>query len=76
LSAGARTFVEASKELGNTAELYMAEGQSHAFFNRSPWLETTTLLMDKFLTRYGYVDGEPTLRVDDEATMELVSASP
>ena len=47
-----------SKELGHRAELFTAEGQSHGFFNRSPWTEKTTQRMDEFLVSLDYL--EPT----------------
>lgn len=61
-----KEFLELSKELGNTIELYAAEGQPHGFFNRSPWHQQTTLLVDKFLARHGYLAGEPTLKLGEK----------
>lgn len=51
-------FMKKSKELGHRAELFMAEGQPHGFFNRSPWLEKTTQRMDEFLVSLGYLEGK------------------
>ncbi len=48
-----------SKELGHHAELFTAEGQPHAFFHRSPWLERTTQRMDEFLVSLGYLRPKP-----------------
>jgi dienelactone hydrolase len=53
-------------ELGNTVELYAAQGQPHGFFNRSPWHQQTTFLVDKFLARHGYLAGEPTLKLGEK----------
>ena len=54
-------YVAKSKEAGNRAELFLAEGQGHGFFNRSPWQERTTKRVDEFLRSLGYVQGEPTI---------------
>jgi ankyrin repeat protein/acetyl esterase/lipase len=54
-------FVEKCKKLGIVAELYTAEGQEHGALLKSPWLERAIYLMDKFLARYGYTQGEPTI---------------
>jgi acetyl esterase/lipase len=58
-------FMEKSRELGHRAELFMAEGQPHAFFHRSPWYERTTQRMDEFLVSLGYLKGRPTIKVPD-----------
>ena len=58
-------FLKKSKKLGNIAELYTADEQSHNFSKRSPWLERTIYLMDKFLERYGYIQGEPTIKLPE-----------
>jgi ankyrin repeat protein/acetyl esterase/lipase len=58
-------FVEKSKKLGNIAELYTAEGKDHLFSRESPWLERTIYLTDKFLARYGYTQGEPTIKLPE-----------
>lgn len=57
--AGARAYIEKAKELGNQTELFIAEGQSHAFFNRSPWREKTTERVVEFLRKHGYVAAPP-----------------
>lgn len=56
-----REFFQLSNKLGNIAGLYIAENQPHGFFNRSPWHQQTTLLVDQFLTKHGYLSGKPTL---------------
>lgn len=68
-------FIEKSKKLGNIAELYTAEGQPHGFSNRSPWLERTIYLMDRFLARYGYTRGEPTIKLP-EGKVEMKKLPP
>jgi len=59
-------FLQLSKELGNTVELYAAQGQPHGFFNRSPWHQQTTFLVDQFLARHGYLAGEPALKLGEK----------
>ena len=53
------------KKIGHKSELYTAPDQSHGFFNRSPWLERTTKRADEFLTKLGYLTGEPTVQEGD-----------
>ena len=50
-----------AEELGVRAEKYIAEGQGHGFFNRSPWRERTLIATDKFLASLGLLEGEPTI---------------
>lgn len=50
-----------AEALGVRADKYLAEGQGHGFFNRSPWKERTLLAVDKFLASLGYLKGEPTI---------------
>jgi len=48
--------------LGNTTtELWLAEGQSHSFFNKGPWQKVTLIAADRFLVQQGLLTGEPTL---------------
>ena len=49
-------------KLGVRADEYLAEGQSHGFFNRSPWRERTLVVADKFLASLGLLKGEPTVK--------------
>lgn len=56
-------YVTKAKELGVRADWYLADGQSHGFFNRSPWQERTLLRVDEFLTSIGYLSGKPTLEL-------------
>lgn len=62
LIEGAKVFVAKSKELGNQAELYEAEGLGHGFFNKPPWRERTLLRADEFLSSLGYLQGKPTIQ--------------
>ncbi|MBN2270182.1 MAG: DUF1080 domain-containing protein [Sedimentisphaerales bacterium] len=59
-----------AEELGVRAEKYLAEGQGHGFFNRSPWQERTMIAVDKFLASLGYLKGEPTVQVPEEQASE------
>jgi acetyl esterase/lipase len=61
LIEGAKEFLARSKEAGNRAELYEAEGQGHGFFNKSPWRERTLVRADEFLASLGYVQGKATI---------------
>ncbi len=56
-----RAFLARSKEIGNRAELFVAEGMPHGFFNKSPWTEVTLRQADRFLVSLGYLTGEPTI---------------
>ena len=56
--------------IGVRADEYLAEGQGHGFFNRSPWTERTLIAVDKFLTSLGFLKGEPTIEVPKEAPVE------
>jgi len=62
LIAQGQEYVERAKEVGARAEMFQAEGMTHAFFNRSPWRERTTYRMDEFLTSLGYLKGKPTIQ--------------
>jgi acetyl esterase/lipase len=74
--AQGKEFRQLSEKLGNTIELYTAEGQPHGFFNRSPWHQQTTFLVDKFLTKHGYLHGEPTIKlIEGEITLKNIAAT-
>jgi len=60
-----KEFMARAKQIGHKSELYMAEGQSHGFFNRSPWLERTLKRADEFLAGLGYLKGPPTVKEGD-----------
>jgi len=61
LVAGAERYLEKAGPLGVRAELWMAAGQRHAFFNRAPWIQITARQADAFLRSLGYLEGEPTV---------------
>ena len=54
-----REFMSKAKELGVRVEIDVAEGQPHAYFNRSPWMEKTVSSADRFLVSLGYLTEEP-----------------
>lgn len=60
-------YLAKAKELGARAELFTAADMPHGFFNRSPWTEITARQMDVFLTSLGYLSGEPTIKLPENA---------
>jgi acetyl esterase/lipase len=60
-------YVTKASELGLDVELWLASDQPHGFFNESPWLEVTTLRTDQYLMRLGYLIGDPTVSLPDNA---------
>jgi hypothetical protein len=65
LKAFGDAYWEKAEEIGVRAEKFLAEGQPHGFFNRSPWRERTLIAADKFLASLGYLKGEPTVTVPE-----------
>ena len=59
-----------AEALGVRADKYLAEGQGHGFFNRSPWQERTLIAADKFLASLGFLKGEPTIKVPEQGPGE------
>lgn len=55
-------FIARAKENGTRAEMYVAEGAKHGFFNAPPWKERTLYRTDEFLASLGYVQGKPTIQ--------------
>ena len=74
LGAGGQDTIDKSAATGNRAELYLAEGMGHGFFNNPPWRESTLRQADEFLTSLGYLNGKPTIEADPKA--ELKRAEP
>lgn len=54
-------FAKWSALKGANVEVQYAEGQGHAFFNSQPWADLTLAAADRFLTKLGFLEGEPTL---------------
>ncbi len=55
LLAQGEEYVRQAKEAGCRAELFLADGVGHGFFNREPWLERTIQRADEFLVSLGYL---------------------
>lgn len=62
LMAHGTEYIEKARALGVRAEMYIASGEKHGFFNRSPWCEATAEQADRFLQSLGYLQGEPKLK--------------
>ncbi|PQO26353.1 hypothetical protein C5Y96_20155 [Blastopirellula marina] len=60
-------YVAKAKDLGLDVDLWWAAGKGHGFFNDSPWLEVTTQSVDQYLTQLGYLSGEPTVSLPENA---------
>ncbi|OHE77474.1 MAG: hypothetical protein A2107_15340 [Verrucomicrobia bacterium GWF2_62_7] len=59
---GTDAALQRLKSLGNTTtELWLAEDQSHGFFNRPPWQDVTLAAADRFLVVRGFLRGDCTL---------------
>ena len=61
-------------ELGMRADLHVAAGQKHGFFNNAPWVEATMKVMDDFLVEMGYLKGDA--RIDVPEGVELTLERP
>ncbi len=48
-------YGRAAKKAGCRAEMYLAEGVGHGFFNRSPWMERTLQRVNAFLVALGFI---------------------
>lgn len=53
--AGARAYAARVTELGGRCEVVGYEGQVHAFFNKSPFVERTHERMEQFLAELGWI---------------------
>lgn len=59
---GSDAALQQLKTIGNTtAELWVAEGQGHGFFNNPPWQDETLAEADRFLVKHGFLGGTGTL---------------
>jgi acetyl esterase len=58
-------YAAKARELGLDVELWLASDQPHGFFNDNPWLEVTTLRLVQYLTRLGYLSGQPTVSLPE-----------
>ena len=62
------------KDQGGKLEVWIADGQSHGFFNSAPWQNLTLAAADRFLVSLGLLKGEPT--VAPPAGNEKLTAAP
>ena len=67
LKAGGDEFVQKATALGVRAEMWTAADMPHSFFNGPPWIQVTARKMDEFLISLGYLSGEPTLKLPENA---------
>jgi acetyl esterase len=58
-----QTYQQKMKDLGLRCDLKLYEGLGHGFFNKH---RGTLLDADKFLISLGYLEGEPTLNLEEE----------
>ena len=65
LKAFGDAYWKKAEGVGVRAEKFLAEGQPHGFFNRSPWRERTLIAADKFLASLGFLAGKPTVTVPE-----------
>jgi acetyl esterase len=73
----ARDFARQLIAAGTRAEIYMAGGQQHAFFNRfpnSPWHALVLRQIDLFLASLGYLKGDPTVPIPAGSKVVLEKA--
>ena len=74
LQEKARDFARQLIVAGTRAEFYTAEGQKHAFFNRSdssPWHILVLRQVDLFLRSLGYLQGDPTIGIPTDTAVML-----
>lgn len=67
LKIGGDEYVQKARALGLRAEMWSAPEMPHGFFNRAPWMQVTAVQMDRFLASLGYLGGEPSLKLPENA---------
>lgn len=67
LKAGGDEYVKLATALGLRAEMWTAADMPHGFFNKEPWMQVTAKKMDEFLISLGYLGGEPTIKLPENA---------
>jgi len=67
LKEGGDEYVKKATALGLRAEMWTAADMPHGFFNKEPWIQVTAKKMDEFLTSLGYLGGEPTIKLPENA---------
>ena len=68
--ADGRAYAERARALGSRANLWLADGQTHAFFNPPPWRQITLAAAERFLIDLGYLDHASTLRPPAQPTLQ------
>ncbi|MBF0198371.1 MAG: alpha/beta hydrolase fold domain-containing protein [Planctomycetes bacterium] len=63
--ATAQDYKQRMEKLGLRCDLHLYEDMPHGFFNKKRFNETL-IEADKFLTSIGYLQGEPTLKIESE----------
>ncbi|WP_395716561.1 alpha/beta hydrolase [Prosthecobacter sp.] len=67
LKLGGDEYVKKARELGLRAEMWAAADMPHGFFNKAPWIQVTAKKMDEFLISLGYLGGDPTIKLPENA---------
>ncbi len=67
LKVGGDEYVKKARELGLRAEMWTAADMPHGFFNKEPWIQVTARKMDEFLMSLGYLGGNPTIKLPENA---------
>jgi acetyl esterase len=67
LKLGGDEYVKKARALGLRAEMWTAAEMPHGFFNRAPWIQVTAAQMHRFLASLGYLGGEPSVKMPQEA---------
>jgi dienelactone hydrolase len=64
----AEKFRDDSRALGINSDLHVYEGQPHGFFNHgrddNKWYLKTVVATDRFLSKLGWISGDPELKAD------------
>lgn len=61
-----RRFQSNMERVGARCDLTLYEGAPHGFFNQQPYRDQTVIECDKFLASLGWLQGPPTLEVDEK----------
>jgi acetyl esterase/lipase len=60
--ASSQEYKRRMEEVGSRCDLFLYEGQEHAFFNRGEYFFETLYQADVFLTSLGYLKGKPSIK--------------
>ena len=71
LIEGAFETLELASGKGFDIRLWVADGMAHGFFNHSPWRESTIFLTDRFLTEFGFLEGDPDIEMPENGPMKM-----